>query len=353
MKTALVGEISSYKAIVISRFLKKQYPNLRVVTFDTKAFTKLAKTKYSDAHFIVNDSTDSSYVQQLSAYVNEHQIDYFFPVHSSRIGIVLESKHLFGNSLNYTGNFQTYLYLHNKANLIKLCAETNVPLPISYSSVDAAVLPFVIKPPNMSSSKGVHYVFTEEQRKKHRISPSDSIIQQFISGSGCGFSAYVKEGKIISASGHMRLAEYPISGGSSVYRGNFEHPDMRKYAEQILQKVKWSGFIMFEFKLDAAGKLYLIEINPRIWGSINQGLQNNCNYFEGIIDATPVGTMQNKPINTFLGPQVFLAFFQYLLRGNTRPIKQFLNAEARNKGDIGVFTDFGAFISNMLRIVWK
>ena len=48
--------------------------------------------------------------------------------------------------------------------------------------------------------------------------------------------------------------------------------------EKLLKEVPWSGFAMFEFKRTASGELFFIECNPRVWGSIGDGLYRNKNY---------------------------------------------------------------------------
>ena len=64
-----------------------------------------------------------------------------------------------------------------------------------------------------------------------------------------------------------------------MYREPFDDDRMVECTKKILEKTHWSGFAMFEFKLTEDNEIYLIEVNPRIWGSINQGLKNGFNYF--------------------------------------------------------------------------
>ncbi|MHA1396066.1 MAG: hypothetical protein ACTSRZ_21385, partial [Promethearchaeota archaeon] len=163
------------------------------------------------------------------------------------------------------------------------------------------------------------------------------------------YSVYAINGKIKIGYGHIRLAEFPVSGGSSVYRESFYDNRMKEIAEKILDKIKWSGFAMFEFKLTPKGDLILIEVNPRIWGSINQGLQNGVNYFKLIIPRPCVKGYKKKYIRTYLSPQIYLSFFMYLLKGNFKPIIYFFRNFRSNKADINIFSDFRGWVSVVLR----
>ena len=108
------------------------------------------------------------------------------------------------------------------------------------------------------------------------------VCQEYVAGKGCGYSVYCRNGEILQEYGHLRLAEYPTSGGSSVYRMGFMHPNMRPIAQEILNRIPWTGFAMFEFKLTPDNELVLIEVNPRIWGSINQALQDGIPFFSDV-----------------------------------------------------------------------
>ncbi|MGE5425222.1 MAG: ATP-grasp domain-containing protein [Syntrophothermus sp.] len=355
MTRILIGEISSYKAIVICHFLKRVYPGVTILSYDYHSGTKIFRTRYSDQHVVIPFVNNLQYADDLSRLVKDHHIDVFLPVHSDYIQEILEQKEKFGNSLSYLGDFGQYLQLHNKNNLYRLATSLNISVPVQYTSLDDAVIPFVCKPDNKSSAKGVFYVHDEQDRisvKSRNPDLTNYLFQEYITGKGCGYSVYAENGIIRIAHGHLRLAEYPVTGGSSVYRQNYFHRDMADTAKKILEKVPWTGFAMFEFKLTPDGRLVLIEVNPRIWGSINQGLKNNINFFEQII-AGKKKAIHPKNYNTYLSPQVLLSFLGYLKKGNLHPLMDFCRNFLRNRKDIGLFTDPLGWLSVIIRYFGK
>ena len=346
----LLGEISSYKAIVIAKYIKENYPNICIHTYDFRKYTSSFKTQYSDNHHILRKLDDIEYLKAISKIIMEKDIDFFFPVHSDYIGLILENKQLFGKSLSYLGNYETYQNLHNKENLLQIAADLGVIIPKRYNSFQEAKNPFIGKPKEGSSAKGVIYVFSEIDKNKYSKYKFDNyIFQEYIEGSGCGYSVYSENGKIKIGYGHIRLAEFPISGGSSVYRDSFYKEEMKEIAEKILEEIPWAGFAMFEFKLTPKGELVLIEVNPRIWGSINQGLQNGINYFEPIFGKLVRPDKQTKNIKTFLSPQVYLAFILYCFKGNFKPFWGFIKNTRNNKSDISIWNDPKGWFSVILR----
>lgn len=347
----LIGEVSSYKAIVVIKYLRKNYPSLEILTYDFKFLTKKNFTKFSSANFLIEKPNLDSYIKNLSELISRENIELFLPVHSDYIDAILKKKSIFGNSLDYLGNYELYEKLHDKKSLQEFASTLNISIPINYSSYENGRIPFIAKPARASSSKGVMYFTSIHERiKKNKINSKNYIFQQYIDGVGCGYSVYAKNGKIITGYGHLRLAEFPVTGGSSVYREGFYVNEMKEIAEKILVEVPWTGFAMFEFKLKPDGELILIEVNPRLWGSINQGLQNGVNYFEPIL-GKPTKTISNTKheTKTYLSPQIYLSLFLYLLKGNLKPLFTFIKNIKHNKADVSIFDDPKGWLSIILR----
>jgi len=348
----LVGEITSYKAICVSKYLKKNYSNINVFTYDHRPFTNRILTKYSDRHFI----TKPNEVYDISKIIYNNKIDVFLPVMNDSLEHYLGNKNVLNNSFNYYGELSKYSNLNNKNKLYKIAKKLEVKVPIAYHDIKSAKVPFVVKPESLSSSKGVKYIFNEKDRheiQQYADTIGDLVIQQYIKGEGVGYSVFAHEGDIEIGYGHRRLAEYPVSGGSSVYREGFYDERMEKISKLILEYCDWSGFAMFEFKLTPENELYLIEVNPRIWGSINQGLQNGINFFEpilGRIDNINSKNYVGKEINTYISPLLYLSFISYIIKNNDKnPIIKFIKNFNSNKADVSILDDPNGYLSTIMR----
>lgn len=346
----LIGEISSYKAIVIARYIRKAYPEAEIWAYDNKAMTGWLHTRHIKHCVRLPFRSLEEYIAELATYVRDNNFDVLFPVHSDYIGTILQHKEQFGHALDWVGKYSDYIRLHEKDQLMAIAASVGVRVPKNYATIEEAQVPFVVKPTNLSSAKGVRYCFKEADKVRgERLEVNGEICQEYIAGQGCGYEVYCRNGKILTEYGHIRLAEWPISGGSSVLRGRYIHPDMRPMAEKILAAVPWTGFAMFEFKETKTGELVLIEVNPRIWGSINQPLQNGCPLFEHIIGKGERLAVSGDGVRTCLVPQVWLAMLGYLFHGQGARVRDWLKHLRQTRRDVSFWSDPLGLISMIIR----
>ena len=78
-----------------------------------------------------------------------------------------------------------------------------------------------------------------------------------------------KDGEILSFYSHQRIRTFPESGGVTVFSKASEKQNIKKAGEQMAKTLNWNGLLMIEFIFDERDNKYkVIEINPRIWGSI-------------------------------------------------------------------------------------
>lgn len=96
------------------------------------------------------------------------------------------------------------------------------------------------------------------------------LVQQRITGAGFGISVLLWDGELRAAFAHRRIREKPPSGGVSVLRESIPlDTDLLSKSIDLLRDFNWQGVGMVEFKLDdKSGTPYLMEINGRLWGSL-------------------------------------------------------------------------------------
>jgi len=93
------------------------------------------------------------------------------------------------------------------------------------------------------------------------------IVQQYIEGKGLGCSILSKDGEVLSIISHERVREYPISGGPSTCCKTVHVRELELAVKYIVSDLRYTGIAMFEFKQSKDGRCYLLECNPRVWGS--------------------------------------------------------------------------------------
>jgi predicted ATP-grasp superfamily ATP-dependent carboligase len=331
----LLTNSNSYKAVVIAKFLKKHYDSVKIFGISKKKSLNIY-SKYFDSVFVGSPKED---------VVKQHNIDLIIPIDSKTISDWLNVKHELNHTLDYVSDNHIFELLNNKESFTSLCSELNIAIPGTYTKNQINLLEdhriYVFKPVKSAASKGVKYFKQlDELRQYCRLFHGEFIIQEYFKGCGGGISFFAVNGKIFNHYIHTRIAEYPVSGGSSTIRGRFEavfEQEIIQAAQKLIAYVQWSGFCMLEFKYNEE-RFVFIEANPRIWGSIYQGLASGNNYFEQLLGKSAKKLLFDPNVITYQSPLVFLSLLGYFFKGN---FKKFISIFGlfKAKADISFFDD--------------
>lgn len=104
-------------------------------------------------------------------------------------------------------------------------------------------------------------------------------IQSFIEGEGQGVFALYRNGQPVCFTAHRRLREKPPEGGVSVLCESHRVDEtMQALSHKLLHAAQWSGVAMVEFKVAPDGTAYLMEVNPRFWGSLQLAVDSGVDF---------------------------------------------------------------------------
>jgi len=158
----------------------------------------------------------------------------------------------------------------------------NLDYKVVIKSVEEGGARFVRYANNDSEVKGIIEEFIEN---KNNIFENGIIAQEYIMGISCAYFCIANEGKIYDEFSHIRIRENPPSGGVSSACKSFSHKKLFAYGRKIIQHVKYTGVCMVEFKYDInKDEFYLIEINPKFWGSVMLPIVAGVNFPKEYID---------------------------------------------------------------------
>jgi protein-tyrosine-phosphatase/predicted ATP-grasp superfamily ATP-dependent carboligase len=108
--------------------------------------------------------------------------------------------------------------------------------------------------------------------------------QQYIAGKGLGVEMLFEHGTPRWAFLHERVHELPLTGGGSSYRVSLAlKDDLVKSANSLLSALEWHGVAMVEFKVTPDNEAYLMEINPRLWGSLALAIDCGVDFPVGLL----------------------------------------------------------------------
>ena len=186
--------------------------------------------------------------------------------------------------------FSAFEELSDKGKLFESAARLDIPIPRTYhvsDPADAAAYaqeigyPVVLKPYRSRILADGRWLTTSvriaEDRKsltsllleEDAFSRHPFLVQEHVDGVGQGIFTLYDAGQPLAFFAHRRLRERPPWGGVSVLSESVPIDDrMREIAQQLLGTVRWDGPAMVEFKVARDGTPFLMEINPRFWGSL-------------------------------------------------------------------------------------
>ena len=170
-------------------------------------------------------------------------------------------------------SYDSLIFVSNKLRTQALCDRLGIKYPktIKAPSITTIKLstPIVIK--GLSDSSKPKYIFSEKMVKEHMqyLLGHGQIFQEFIPGFGVGYFVLAAEGEPLLEFCHRRVIEVKPSGGASIVACRYFDPRAYVYGRRIVKHLRWTGVLMVEFRKHLeTGELYLMEINPKFWGSL-------------------------------------------------------------------------------------
>jgi predicted ATP-grasp superfamily ATP-dependent carboligase len=119
---------------------------------------------------------------------------------------------------------------------------------------------------------------------------------------------------------YRQLREYPVFGGQATCRISVSNKTAENSLQKLLEHFVWHGVCQADFVVDMKTKIpYLIDINPRFWGSLAQGIAAGVDFPNLIYqiaingDVTPVTEFQEGVMTRWVGGEL-RGFFQHFVR---------------------------------------
>jgi predicted ATP-grasp superfamily ATP-dependent carboligase len=156
----------------------------------------------------------------------------------------------------------------------------HVPRSLSGAQWPEIGLPVVFK--HHSSGAVIARTSAEARAAAERLGAhfDDYLAQEYIPGeNGFGYFGFFQDGRERGYFMHERLVQIPKEGGPSVVARAIKDDRLHELGRRTLESLNWNGVAMVEFKRsDLDGKLYLMEINPKFWGSLDLAIQSGVNF---------------------------------------------------------------------------
>ncbi len=285
---ALVLDADLLQSLATVRSLGSR--GLRVAALGTSSGLPIYSSRWCQRAFICpeEEATDE-YFNYLEQVLEENDIHVLITSSDASIDMIRRHRKRFEQRVRIALAKETALAIAlNKERTLEVAERLGISIPRavtleSESKVEAALyemeLPVVVKPLQSwvwSNQQGIRLAsklvttYDEARSVVEKLTHLGVkvVLQQYLSGKRESISFLYADGQIYARCAQWHKRSQPPLGGQSVLRQSIAiPPDIDEQAELLVREIDLDGCSEVEFRRDANGHPYLMEINPRLWAS--------------------------------------------------------------------------------------
>ena len=296
-----------------------------VTTYNSSRFDFGYTSKYPNKKILANaDKEDEE--ETLKAIIKElteEHYDLIIPMNDDIAILLSKHKSTIEKYVSVAVNdWDIFKIASDKLETMRVCMENDIPCPktaLSYeqylSGKKSFQYPIVVKPRTGCGAVGFHVAKDEKDLKEYyelaEKKYGKCLIQEYIPQTALQYKAelYIdRYGELKSAVVFAKIRWYPVNGGSSTLNQTVDRPDIIESCRKLLDVIGWRGYADIDLIHDPRDNIAkIIEINPRITGSVKICFKAGVNFAQQIIEDT-----QGKTVTPMLEYEknVFLRYFQ-------------------------------------------
>ncbi len=285
--STLVTNAKSRVAYTIVRSLGRR--GIPICTADFVSPAMASASRYSNDFFLYPSpySRQQELISFLIKTITEKQIKVLIPV-SEETFLFAKHKAVLSEHVNMViADYDQILTMHNKDRWEKVARKIGIPTPRSFSADQLRMnlaltkelhYPVLVKPKQGGGAWGIQQFNSREELIKFldlenylHHAWDRFFIQEKITGESICVAMLFCRGAYRARVAYRQLRDYPTSGGQATLRVSLHNNKAEDYFQQLLENMQWHGICQADFIIDNhTGIPYLIDINPRFYGSLIQ-----------------------------------------------------------------------------------
>ncbi len=211
---------------------------------------------------------DPDLIKKLNEVIKEYQIDFVFPAHDTAILRLAEASAAGELACAVvTSPVETCRIARSKKKTYESLGGV-VPVPKVYDATDITgeYLPVFLKPDVGQGSKDTYLARTLDDLHFYMTKDPSLLVLEYLPGKEYTIDCYTnKDGKLLMSAGRGRIR---IQNGISVRSHIVSDPRFSKLAAAINEAMDFRGVWFFQVKESSQGELVLLEIAPRVAGTM-------------------------------------------------------------------------------------
>jgi predicted ATP-grasp superfamily ATP-dependent carboligase len=207
---------------------------------------------------------DELFVDKLNNMIKEHNIDFIIPAHDSVVLKMADYEYLIDAQI-ITSEYETCNICRSKKRTYNFFKDI-IKVPIVYDIADTLNYPIFLKPDIGQGSKGTHKIQSNDELDFYTKQDKSLLVLEYLPGKEYTIDCFTNhKGELLFAKGRLRKR---INNGISVNSIPIENKEFLEIANKINDNLKFRGAWFFQVKENLNGELVLMEIAPRIAGTM-------------------------------------------------------------------------------------
>ncbi len=235
-------------------------------------------------------------VAATSDIIHEHRIGIVIPTDDFALSALSEHRDALAPAKLCAGPTESVRNVLDKRSHLELAAALDVPCPRSYTPRDAhdtaraaseLGFPMVLKNPGFTTDAsqsrwGLKWIVVNDEAElrrglaEHEVDGDFPILQEHVDGKVIAVCCFAVEGELSAAHSFVRLRSYL---GEATYRKGIplDH-DLARHSGRLLRELRWDGPAILSFKLGGDGQPRYMEMNGRLWGSVECSIHDGWDF---------------------------------------------------------------------------
>jgi hypothetical protein len=222
-----------------------------------------ASRSVARSHVVAPPATDQAgYLRDLLRIIQAEAVSLVVPISEETLHVAQLGPLLPPGVRLLTMAPDLVMRLHDKGGFAAHAAAFGLTVPESYGLGDPAARALatqhdvIVKPLHACSGRGIRRI----ARGAALPPPEAALVQRLVVGEEFSNCTLAHEGRVLGTAVYRGTL---MSGSVAVGFERVDHPAIEAWIRRFVASVGWTGFIAFDFIVDAAGIPWGIECNPR------------------------------------------------------------------------------------------
>jgi len=219
-------------------------------------------------HFAVSDVHSHNWIDILGEVVSKHEIDFIFPAHDDVVVALAENANKFSAGI-ISSPLDTCLIARSKSKTYSKFKDL-LPVPRVFNDLfEVDSLPVFVKPDRGQGTQDAFRIDDLDTLTVLLRNNPNLIVLEYLEGKEYTIDCFTDRKKGLRfCNGRERIRVRAGISMNSRPVDEKSNDTFRKYAEVISQELEFHGAWFFQLKLDSSGTFKLLEVAPRISGTM-------------------------------------------------------------------------------------